>query len=110
MKDFAACDDFIGITPDLMRHLKEGGADPARTARIHTFSALPAAAAVPVARASLATPEDAPLLLILARLHPKKGVDTLLKALANVPGGVSVDRGRGREPRRIRSADGEVGA
>lgn len=86
MKDFTACDDFIGITPDLMRHLNEGGADPARTARIHTFSALADTPPVPVARASLDTPEDVPLLLILARLHPKKGVDTLLKALAAVPG------------------------
>ena len=83
MKDYKACDDFIGITPDLMRHLAEGGAEPARSARIHTFADLPAAPPVP--RASLETPEGVPLLLILARLHPKKGVDTLLKALAIVP-------------------------
>ena len=84
MKDYKACDDFVGITPDLMRHLVESGADPARCVRIHTFADLPAAAPVP--RASLATPEGVPLLLILARLHPKKGVDTLLRALALVPG------------------------
>jgi hypothetical protein len=86
LKDFGACDDFIGITPDLMRHLREGGADPARTSRIHTFSALGQGPVTPVSRASLNTPEDAPLLLILARLHPKKGVDTLLSALTAVPG------------------------
>jgi len=85
MKDFTACDDFIGITPDLMRHLKDGGADPARTSRIHTCSALPTAEAVPVARASLGTPDGVPLVLILARRHWKKGIDTLLKALADVP-------------------------
>lgn len=86
MKDFTSCDDFIGITPDLIRHLQEGGADPARTARVHTFSALSEEeTAAPVSRASLDTPEGVPLLLILARLHPKKGVDTLLDALAKVP-------------------------
>lgn len=85
MKDFTTCDDFIGITPDLMRHLRDSGAAPARSARIHTFSALPDAAPLAVPRASLDTPEGVPLLLILARLHPKKGIDTLLHALAEVP-------------------------
>ncbi len=98
MKDYRACDDFIGITPDLMRHLAEAGADPARTARIHTFADLPAAAAVP--RASLATPDGVPLLLILARLHPKKGVDTLLEALAQVPGAFLWIAGEGEERAR----------
>ena len=97
MKDFTACDDFIGITPDLMRHLQEGGADPARTARIHTFSALPAAEAVGVARESLDTPDGVPLLLILARLHWKKGIDTLLTALADVPGAWLWIAGEGEE-------------
>lgn len=95
MKDYRACDDFIGITPDLMRHLAEGGADPARTARIHTFADLPAAPPVP--RASLETPEGVPLLLILARLHPKKGVDTLLNALTALPGAWLWIAGEGEE-------------
>ena len=95
MKDYKACDDFIGITPDLMRHLAESGADPMRCVRIHTFADLPAAAPVP--RASFETPEDVPLLLILARLHPKKGVDTLLRALAQVPGAYLWIAGEGDE-------------
>jgi glycosyltransferase involved in cell wall biosynthesis len=40
----------------------------------------------PTPRASLATPEDAPLILALARLHWKKGLDTLIDALKDVPG------------------------
>lgn len=97
MKDFTSCDDFIGITPDLMRHLHEGGADPARTARIHTFSALQATEPDGVARASLDTPEGVPLLLILARLHWKKGIDTLLSALCDVPGAYLWIAGEGEE-------------
>ncbi len=85
MKDFTACDDFIAITPDLMRHLAEGGADPAHIARIHTFSELGAGNPEPVRRADFDTAEDVPLLLILARLHAKKGIDTALHALAAVP-------------------------
>jgi glycosyltransferase involved in cell wall biosynthesis len=85
MKDFKTCEHFVGITPDLIHHIGEGGADPAKTALVHTFSALPEARPVAVPRESLATPEDVPLLLILARLHHKKGIDTLLKALVKVP-------------------------
>lgn len=84
MKHFRACEDFIAITPDLERHMIEGGADPARIARVHTFSSLPPMPPLP--RAAFDTPQGVPLLLILARLHPKKGIDTLLSALAEVPG------------------------
>lgn len=97
MKDFKACDDFIAITPDLMRHLAEGGAEPARTALIHTFSALVSSAPQLVQRAAFNTPQDAPLLLILARLHAKKGIDTALHALAAVPGAYLWVAGEGPE-------------
>ncbi|MDE2464993.1 MAG: glycosyltransferase family 4 protein [Alphaproteobacteria bacterium] len=86
MKDFRACDNFIAITPDLERHLREGGVDDAHMARVHTFSTLNDRPAAPVSRALFDTPENVPLLLVLARLHPKKGIDTLLHALAEVEG------------------------
>ena len=41
--------------------------------------------ATPVSRASLGTPEDAPLLFSLGRMHPVKGFDVLLAALQQVP-------------------------
>ncbi|MGH7033350.1 MAG: glycosyltransferase, partial [Stellaceae bacterium] len=44
------------------------------------------AAVAPVARASLDTPHDAPLALALGRLHPNKGFDVLLEAVARVEG------------------------
>ena len=39
----------------------------------------------PVPRAASTTPEDAPLALALGRLHPNKGFDVLLDAVAQVP-------------------------
>ena len=39
----------------------------------------------PLDRATLDTPEDANLLLTLSRLHPTKGLDTLLLALTDLP-------------------------
>jgi glycosyltransferase involved in cell wall biosynthesis len=40
----------------------------------------------PVPRAGLETPADAPLAIALGRLHPNKGFDVLLAAIAKVPG------------------------
>jgi glycosyltransferase involved in cell wall biosynthesis len=42
--------------------------------------------APPISRADLDTPEGAPLALALGRLHPNKGFDVLIEALARAPG------------------------
>ncbi len=80
---FKACDFHIGLTEDLIRHIKDQGVDLARTRLIHTYAEF--APTKPTSRASLETPENAPLLLALARLHPKKGLDIALKALVKIP-------------------------
>ena len=38
-----------------------------------------------ISRKNFNTPEDKPLLLSLSRLHPVKGIDTLLKAMVKIP-------------------------
>ena len=53
---------------------------------VNTFGTMPDAA--PVDRAALATPADALVLLVLARMHRVKGIDTMLRALVEVPGAV----------------------
>ena len=60
---------------------------------VPTFPTIEAAA--PVARADLATPADATVLLALSRLHEKKGLDVLLRALAELPGCVAWIAGDG---------------
>jgi glycosyltransferase involved in cell wall biosynthesis len=83
VSNFAGCTHFVGCTEDLVRHLQASGVAAERSAYIPTFPSvddLP-----PLDRASLDTPPDAKLLLTLSRLHPTKGLDTLISALSDLP-------------------------
>lgn len=84
LRRYAGCRHFVGVTRDIARHIVAAGAPAERVHTIHTFAALDAAPAAD--RASLATPTDAPVLLVLSRLHEKKGIDVALTALADLPG------------------------
>ena len=83
VQNFAGCTDFVGCTEDLVRHMQASGIAAKNCAYIPTFPSvdnLP-----PLSRAALDTPADANLLLTLSRLHPTKGLDTLLLALQDLP-------------------------
>ncbi len=84
LRRYSRCRHFVGVTRDIARHIVSSGAQPTRVHVIHTFALLDDAPAV--SRDTFTTPWDAPLLLALARLHPKKGIDTLLRAIAMLPG------------------------
>ena len=84
LKRFANCAWHVGLTKDLLRHIREQGVAAERSAIIHTYADFTGAA--PADRKALNTPADAPVALALARLHWKKGLDTLLEAAAQVPG------------------------
>ena len=84
LERFKNCEWHVGLTIDLLRHIQEQGVPHHRSTIIHTYADFEDAA--PVDRASLDTPEDAPVALALARLHEKKGLDTLLDATVKVPG------------------------
>lgn len=82
-KHFARCTQFVGVTKDIAAHMVRQGIAQNRTYYIPTF---PDVAALPPAdRVTMATPKDAKVLLALSRLHPKKGLDTLLTALQSLP-------------------------
>lgn len=81
---FRNCEWHVGLTIDLLRHIREQGVPENRSAIIHTYADF--LGAEPASRASLQTPDDAPVALALARLHEKKGLDTLLEAAARLPG------------------------
>ncbi len=84
MKYFRNVDACVGVTPDIAAYLRGQGVPPERTFMINTFGTMPNAA--PVDRASLDTPADALVVLVLSRMHSVKGIDTMLHALARVPG------------------------
>ena len=83
-KHYQTCTEFLGVTQDMLRHLQSQGIAPEHMTLVHNFTERRTAA--PVSRKTFTTLEGAPLLLALARLHWMKGLDTLLDALAKVPG------------------------
>lgn len=84
LERFRNCEWHIGLTRDLLRHIREQGVPDERSGIIHTYAEF--SGAPKLDRATLDTPADAPVALALARLHWKKGLDTLLDATAKVPG------------------------
>jgi hypothetical protein len=96
---YRTCTDFIGITDDLLRHFRSEGIAPEHMTLVHNFTGRSAAA--PLARQDFATPEGAPLLLALARLHWMKGLDTLLDAVAKLPTAYLWIAGEGPDRRKL---------
>jgi glycosyltransferase involved in cell wall biosynthesis len=84
LKRFSKCSHHIVLTRDLRRHVLDSGAAANDVSIIHTMAEFPATIA-PQPRTELNTPEDAVVLLALARLHWKKGLDVLLKSLVDLP-------------------------
>ncbi len=80
---FANCTHFVGVTKDLVRHMRDAGVAADRAAYIPTFPSVEDLPALD--RAALDTPAEAKVLLTLSRLHATKGLDTLIKALSALP-------------------------
>ena len=83
LKYFKRCDYLTCITPDLVQYVVKGGWPESRVFYIPNFPDVHDVP--PLDRATLNTPEGAPVALALARLHPNKALDVLLRAAARLP-------------------------
>jgi len=81
LKYYRTCDHLIANTRDLRRWIIEQGWPAERVDYLPNFADDPGPV-VPMPRHAFDTPEGVPLLVALGRLHPNKGFDLLLRALA----------------------------
>ena len=83
LKYFRGHDVLVGNTPDIVRHITEGGWPADRALYIPNFAKADDSTAI--ARATFDTPEGVPLFLGMGRLHSDKAHDITLRALALMP-------------------------
>jgi len=88
LKYFKSADYFTTITPDIKRHLVDLGIHENKISHINNFAEteINESPNATINRAEMETPDDAPLLLALGRLHESKAFDTLIQAVAELPG------------------------
>lgn len=108
IKYFKSADYFTTITPDIRRYLMDGGIDGDKIRHINNFAETEKVT-IPINRADFSTPEDAPLLLGLGRLHKAKAFDTLIKVMDSLPGVYLWIAGEGPERAALESLIAELG-
>jgi len=84
LKYYRHLDHLVCNTRDLVDYVIHEGWPRARAHYVPNF--VVDRQTPPAARAPLDTPEDAPLIFALGRLHPNKAFDVLLESLAGLPG------------------------
>lgn len=82
---FKNTDYFNTITPDIKNHLIKGGIPADKILHINNFAETDQHV-LPVTKTQFDTPEDAPVLLTLARLHESKALDVVIESLVDLPG------------------------
>lgn len=108
VSNFRSMDYFVTITPDLKRHLVDGGIAPEKVQFINNFAETENNV-VPVKKSDLGTPDDAPVLLTLARLHENKALDILIRTLPGLPGVYAWLAGEGPDRAKLEKLAEELG-
>lgn len=107
LKYYRGCDHLVGNTDDIARWIAAQGWPADRVSHIANFAR--AGPEPALARATLSTPQDAPLLVQLGRLHPAKGCDVTLRALARLPDAWLWLAGSGPVEGELRALAAELG-
>ncbi|MFA7276308.1 MAG: glycosyltransferase [Pseudobdellovibrionaceae bacterium] len=84
LKYFASTDYFTTITPDIRDYLIREGVPVDKVRHINNFADVDRLQH-PVSRAALDTPDDAFVVLTLARYHSSKALDVLIRAATDLP-------------------------
>jgi glycosyltransferase involved in cell wall biosynthesis len=108
LKYYEGFDELVANTEDIAEWIVNQGWPAGRVRCIPNFAAAPPDVD-PVARASLATPEGAPLLLAMGRLHEAKAHDVALQALAELPDAWLWIAGAGPEEARLKAMAAALG-
>lgn len=96
LRHYRGCHHLVGNTEGIVRWVAAQGWPAERVHHLPNFTP-DLAGAAPAARASLGVPERVPLVLAMGRLHPNKGFDTLIEALAGIGEAHLVIAGEGPE-------------
>ena len=107
LKYYQKCDWLVGNTRGIADWLVQKGW-PAQKVH-HQVNFVPALEGDAAPRSAFDTDEDCPLIVALGRLHPNKGFDTLLHALAGTKEGILWIAGDGPERRRLEALSAELG-
>jgi len=84
LKYYQKCDYLVGNTEDIVHYFHKEGWDDHFTHYLPNFVDPPQHKRK-IAKETFDTPEDAPLLLSLGRLHTDKGFDVLIQAMEEIP-------------------------
>ncbi len=107
LERYKNCDCFVGVTKDIKRHLDEKTGAVDRCFVVHTFGTLED---MPdVERTEFDTPEDVPVVLLLSRMHWKKGVDVLLRAAQKIDNAYFWLAGDGPDIEKYKALSTELG-
>ena len=107
LKYYRHADYWIGNTRGICDYLVQGGMPAARVVHIPNFA--DETPVEPVARESLDTGAETPVLLAAGRLHTNKGFDILLQALVGIPDACLWLAGEGPERGALESLCADLG-
>jgi glycosyltransferase involved in cell wall biosynthesis len=106
LKYYRRCSALICNTPDIASYVVREG----RAARdVHYIPNFCPVEPGEISRAAFDTPADAKVLLILARLHEAKGIDTALRALVSIPDAVLWIAGEGPLDAALKALAADLG-